>query len=1046
MTEKYTRFITLLKSMFELDKSDLDFGIYRIINIRREQIIDFLEKKLQAQVLSVLSAAAVDDNTVKARLAEIEKTCADVGVAPQDSPKFKDEYAGLKAQLSSGTNITELETDVYSALYNFFNRYYDEGDFISKRRYKEGVYAIPYEGEEVKLYWANHDQYYIKSSENFKDYSFTADGKTVHFKLVDATTETANNKENGDNKRVFMLLEQDFIEETENELIIKFVYDIPADKKIKYAEQNLERLNAAIISDYKDWAAALLRTADQNAKKPVTILEKHLNAYVAKNSFDYFIHKDLQGFLSRELDFFIKSEVMHLDDIDTDNEQRVSAYLAKVKAIKRVGKIIIAFLAQIENFQKKLWLKKKFVVETNWCITLDRIDEKFYAEIAANEAQIKEWCEMYAIDEIEGNLMSPGFALPLSAEFLKANQNLVLDTKHFSPEFKDKLIASIDNLEEQTNGLLIHSENFQALNLLQEKYREQIDGIYIDPPYNADATRILYKNGFLHSSWCAFLHDRINLSKAVLRNEAILCATIDDYELYNLKSILDISFSDGYMATIVIRNNPSGRSTVSGFSVNHEYAMFYAKQIGKSAIGRLSHSDEQISRYSETDSTGRRFEWENFRKSSAGSFKNDRPKQYYPIIIKRAELSARLPLLIWDEQIREWRFDGECAVDEEIVYPLDSNGTKRVWRYGIERINSIIANVKIVHKDNRYELYTPKYLQESGTLPRTWWDKTEYSARDNGTRMMANLFGGGKPFDFPKAVVAVEDSIKVLTLDDDALILDYFAGSGTTAHAVINLNRSDNGNRKYILVEMGEYFNTVTKPRVKKVIYSADWKNGKPQNRDSGVSQIMKYIRLESYEDTLQNIELDDGKHSAFSLFGDEYLLHYMLNTESEGSLLNLDLFKAPFSYKLNITEKNESTPKNIDLCETFNYLIGLNVARQSEIKRYSTAPDADGAYEGAVKLRPDDGGNYAFKMIEGKLRTGEKTLVIWRTMTDDLIADNAALDAYFAQNFLNPADREFDLIFVNGDNNIENLRIDGETWKINLIEIEMKKRMFENI
>ncbi len=113
--------------------------------------------------------------------------------------------------------------------------------------------------------------------------------------------------------------------------------------------------------------------------------EKHLEAYVAKNTFDYFIHKDLRGFLNRELDFYIKSEIMHLDDLDTDNEVKVNAYLAKVKAIKKVGRIIIDFLAQIEEFQKKLWLKKKLVVETNWCITLDKIDESFYPEIASNE-------------------------------------------------------------------------------------------------------------------------------------------------------------------------------------------------------------------------------------------------------------------------------------------------------------------------------------------------------------------------------------------------------------------------------------------------------------------------------------------------------------------------------------------------------------------------------------------------------------------------------------------------------------------------------------
>lgn len=147
------------------------------------------------------------------------------------------------------------------------------------------------------------------------------------------------------------------------------------------------------------------------------MIQKHLNGYVAKNTFDYFIHKDLGGFLTRELDFFIKNEVMHLDDLDTDDEVRAESYLAKVRAVKRIGKEIITFLAQIENFQRKLWLKKKFVVETNWCITLDHIDESFYQEIADNKAQIQEWIDMYAINEIKGSLHTVAFTNPLSIDF-----------------------------------------------------------------------------------------------------------------------------------------------------------------------------------------------------------------------------------------------------------------------------------------------------------------------------------------------------------------------------------------------------------------------------------------------------------------------------------------------------------------------------------------------------------------------------------------------------------------------------------------------------
>ena len=252
MNERLNRFISLLKQIFELDKSDLDFGIYRVMNLRKAQIEEFLTERLPQMVQETLAPFAQGSKEeIRAKMKQIEDSVSEMGMtvdALPDTAQKKQQYLQLQKQLAEGADLAALETDVYSALYSFFNRYYEDGDFISKRRYKEGVYAIPYEGEEVKLYWANQDQYYIKTSENFKDYTFVFDGITVHFRLVDATTEQNNNKESKDSKRTFML----FTEDEENypgikrfeydpdaaEIVIRFVYDIPADKKKKNSEEN----------------------------------------------------------------------------------------------------------------------------------------------------------------------------------------------------------------------------------------------------------------------------------------------------------------------------------------------------------------------------------------------------------------------------------------------------------------------------------------------------------------------------------------------------------------------------------------------------------------------------------------------------------------------------------------------------------------------------------------------------------------------------------------------------------------------------------------
>lgn len=249
-----------------------------------------------------------------------------------------------------------------------------------------------------------------------------------------------------------------------------------------------------------------------------------------------------------------------------------------------------------------------------------------------------------------------------------------------------------------------------------------------------------------------------------------------------------------------------------------------------------------------------------------------------------------------------------------------------------------------------------------------------------------------------------------------------------------------------MLIDMGEYFDSVTLARMKKVIYSNSWRAGKPQKRDSGVSQIMKYFEMESYEDALSNISLlpDEESNQMTMKFGDEYLIKYMLDLEAKGSILNLEAFRDPFDYQLNVTEKNETKRVTVDVVETFNYLIGLTVTHMSARKIFRATPDQEGEYEGAVKLALDDNGTYCFRQIEGKLPDGRRTLVIWRNVTDNLAESNAALDAYFTRNRINPADREYDVIYVNGDNNLENLRTDHESWKVRLIEIEFKQKMFE--
>lgn len=1058
------RFITLLESIFEIDKSDLDFGIYRILNVRKKEIKKFFKETLPKEITKTLAPFAQGDKKdILQQVAQLEAQAQSMGMTIDtlsDNAEAKIKYNNLKSQLAQGTDISALESDVYSALFQFFNRYYEDGDFISKRRYKEGVYAIPYEGEEVKLYWANQDQYYIKTSENFKDYTFTADEYTIHFRLVDVTTEQNNNKEDDKNKRTFMLFTEN--EETHpglkryeynvetKELFIRFIYDIPEDKTIKYAEENLKDIRRYLAEDNAELMPVLLRNVSADPKKALSLIEKHLKGYVAKNSFDYFIHKDLGKFLSRELDFFIKSEVMHLDDLDTENEHRAETFLAKVRAVKRVGKIIIDFLAQLENFQRKLWLKKKFVIETNWCITLDKIDERFYAEIASNNAQIKEWIDMYAIDEVEG------FTNPPSMEFLRQNQNLIVDTRHFTAQFRDHIIASIDNLDEQINGVMFNADNFQALSLLTNTYKEKVQCIYIDPPYNTDASKILYKNGYEHSSWLSLIHSRLISSRYLLKDTGIIEVAIDDYEMRYLNMCLENVYgSTNSISNIAIFTNPKGRD--QGFIAQaHDYSLIYAKNKNIAKTYNFTLSTEELAKKFSKSKDGESIRELPLKRTGSGKYRAERPYMFFPFFYN----PITNELLVIPKKDYNKLYDKNTNTFNDIflkkiiscyessgyfpILPISSSGEFLRWRWGYDSCCRGIESGQLFAKkvNNGYAVYQYDFADNEAT-PKSMWFGERYDASSKGTNLLEDIIPKN-PFNYPKSLFTVKDNIIIGSSNDD-LILDFFAGSGTTGHAVINLNREENeSNRKYILVEMGEYFDTVTKPRIKKVVFSPDWKDGKPTNRTSGVSQIVKYMRLESYEDALSNIELAKPNHGVIS-FGDEYLINYMLDIEAKGSLLNLKAFVTPFDYTLKITEKNESRKRPIDVCETFNYLVGLTVSQQNAVQYYKVHSAENPVYEGAVDLLKDDTGIYAFRQIEGTLPDGRRALIIWRNINEDnILESNAALDAYFSKYRINPQDREYDIIFVNGDNNLENLRLDSEKWKVVMTETEFNKRMWE--
>ena len=1084
---KFNKLVTLLRELFQLDQPDLDFGIYRIMHAKAGEVTQFLERELLPQVKDAFASyQSADSAELQKTLAEREAQYQADGVDPSTVPGIQK----LREQLKGAVDIGALENETYDHLHSFFRRYYSEGDFLAKRVYKPGVYAIPYEGEEVTLHWANKDQYYIKTSEYLRDYAFRLrpeahegeDPMRVHFRLVDAAEgEHGNIKASEDNKRVFVLAPADFIALQGGELEIRFEYhpatldDWAAQQRegkkkpptqkdlLELAETRIKAADGA----FADWLAELARphTKADGEAADYSRLAAHLRRYSARNTFDYFIHKDLGGFLRRELDFYIKNEVMHLDDVESDTVPKVEQYLSKIKVIRRIAGKIIDFLAQLENFQKKLWLKKKFVVGSDWLVAMSQVPDPLLPEVCVNTAQLQEWKVLHSLHELPADVTLPAYSEPLTPAYLRAHPTLMLDTGHFDAKFVARLIEGADQLDEMAGGVLVHSENFQALSLMQSRYREEVHCIYIDPPYNTDASAIAYKNDYKDSSWLSLMHERVILGQEMLISSGSSCIAIDDVEYSKLRELLSYEFGkNALLGVAAVRSNPAGRSTANGLSEAHEYAIFVAAS-SESKIGRLPRNERQTSRYGEEDADGK-FEWVNFRKHGGlEATRKARPKMFYPIYAKGDAI--RLPIMEWNATQNAWDVLEECLLGEVPVWPVTDDGVELRWKWGAESVKENLTSFcSRPDQSGNTGVYLKARMNADGMLPLSWWDDKRYSATEHGTNLLKKMFGSISEFAFPKSLPLVMDCLRALNAGEGALVLDYFGGSGTTGHAVVELNRLDNAARKFVLVEAGGHFDAVLTPRLKKVSFCPEWKGGKPERRASATEaerspRLIKVLRLESYEDTLNNLALQRSAQQQGVLelgaaqgadgLREQYLLRYQLDVESKGSqsLLNVGAFADPTAYKLVVKTpgSDESREVNVDLLETFNWLLGLTVQHITAPRSFNAVfrRDGQGRLQLDGRLRQDAEGPWWFRTVTGTTPEGRKTLVVWRKLTGNAEQDNLVLDTWFKdKQAYSVRGSEFDLIYVNGDNTLENLRVDPETWKVRLIEEDFQRLMFD--
>lgn len=1015
----------LLRELFQLNNTDLDFGIYRILNIKAKEVEDFINNDLDAKLENVKSkilnrqSGDLQSELDEAK-AKLEKNFNVNFQLEGDLEAKVNQYGQLelfqdplnrfksaKEKLDNLRVSEDTEKSIYNELYRFFDRYYEGGDFISKPRAGKNNYMIPYGGEEVKLYWANYDQYYIKTGDNFKNYLFnnqSTNTKTftqVEFRILDAEVALNNNKE--DKGRLFIPAPEPFewiVEE--RKLLVKFFYRVPSaeEKKqwgekqsVKAESKGINQKLAAMVTEAarKTGDTELLLFLNKtrtNAKgEAIPLFSYHLERYTTVNKFDYFIHKDLKGFLRRELDFFLKNDVLSIQFLDTDwKEQEVQEAIKnnviKASAIRDIALVVIDFMSEMEEFQKRLFEKKKFVVESHYCMTLDRIPESVYEDVIhyiltdPERKQILDWIDLKFIN---GNELTPDNA----KYYLKNNDKLVLDTKNIPVDLKWQLLAAFNDFEDQVNGLLINSENYQALNLINAKYKNRIQSAYFDPPYNTGSD-FAYKDAYRESSWLSLIEGRLKIAKQLLHKSATIGVSIDINELDKTIQLLDkfLGLENRKSIITVRRSSVSGAKVINPGVVNiTEFLVIYSVNTGYWKHNKIFREKARDTRYNSfiknIDKDYSNWEYTTIQEAFAAS------KGIAKAMLKKTLGDS------YDQELENFIYDNSDSIFQPASLDDDSiSGDAMKIKY--ESVANPGVTMRLEREDkNDYYLVNGKVLlffkdrlievggkKVFGELVADIWD--DVLPNDIHNEGGVKLRKGKKP---EKLVERYFDLTTDGTSEKKDIVLDFFAGSGTSGGVAIK------SNRKFVIIEMADYFNKLTKPRLINTLNGEQSGISKVRNWKGG--GIFQYIKLEQYEDSLNNIEIKSTAPQLSFLDNIRYQLIY--GTKGSDSLINLEKFTKPFNYTMKIVQQNE--PKEdtlIDLVTTFNFLLGIDII--------------------GYVLAENNG--LAYRIVIGK-KGLQQYIIIWRNFDETTIDLKAEKEFITRQDWYDTTS----FVFCNGDN-----------------------------
>ncbi|MBS4240622.1 site-specific DNA-methyltransferase [Campylobacter vulpis] len=763
----------------------------------------------------------------------------------------------------------------YSKLYDFFSTYLNETGtpFFYETPIYKNIYARVYSNsKDVSLFYKTQNLYYVKSDTIYKPLTLKDEKEIYSFHFL--TDDFIQNADNNKNKIIFYLQSIE-----DNELNIKVINDKNLNL-VKVFKQNSSEFSEDFLKALK--------------KNEIIIKEEELKSifksYKKQNEIDFFIHKNAKAFLKEQFDLWFCRYV--LDGVTQWNEVRIKS----LNKVKKIAHTLIDKIATFEDELKALWLKPKFAKKTHFVFSLDVIkthakeSETLLKELFKDsnfKKQIKEWQDLKLVEE--------GFKL----EDIKNYAFLPLDTKYLSEKNVYKLLSAFENLDAVLNGELVKADNFQALNSLLPKYQNKVDLIYIDPPYNTGNDGFIYTDKFNQSSWLSMMNNRLELAKEFLKDKGSIFISIDDNEQARLKILCDEVFGEeNFISNVIWEKKFSPQNDAKYFSDNHDFIVSYAKNKEFWQPNLLIRTDEANARYKNPDNDPRGV-WT----SGDMSVKRMTEKDIYEITLP----SGRK---ILPPQGRSW-----ILSKEKFEKYLKDN---RIYFNGgdsVPRIKRFLSEVK------------------DGITPLTIWKHKEVGHNQDAAKEILALFDD-KLFDTPKPEKLLKRICEIAS-SEESIVLDFFAGSGTTLATAQKLGR------KWLGIEMGEHFYKVILPRLKKVI--GGFESGISKECEYKGGGAFSYYELESYEEALRECEYKlDENHII-----DYKKSRKLIKTLQKGENITLDMsgYEADFDPFLTLSnlygwkiKKLYLDEKGVKTCEFENgEIVSLNTLDLIKLEKLKT-------------------------------------------------------------------------------------------------------------